>query len=68
MSEGIVKFYNAECGYGFIVNDQGRDIFVHNSAVELAGLRELKPDQRIIFDLESRDTRAPRAPNLKIVG
>jgi cold shock protein len=68
VSTGTVKFYNAERGYGFILDDGGRDIFVHSSAVKLAGLSELKPDQRINFDVEPGDARAQRAVNLKIVG
>lgn len=68
MSAGTVKFYNAERGYGFILDDGGREIFVHSSAVKLADLSELKPDQRISFDVEPGDARAQRAVNLKIVG
>ena len=68
MSTGTVKFYNAERGYGFILDDRGRDIFVHSSAVKLAGLSELEPGQRISFDVESGDERAQRAVNLKIIG
>jgi CspA family cold shock protein len=67
VSVGIVKFYNPERGYGFILDDHGRDIFVHNSAVKHAGLHDLKPGQHITFDLKPRDTRVPRAVNLKIV-
>ena len=69
MSTGTVKFYNAERGYGFIVDDEGRDIFVHSSAVKLAGLSELRPDQRIDFDVEyGGGSRGQRAVNLKVVG
>jgi len=69
MPTGIVKFYNAERGYGFIVDDEDRDIFVHSSAVKLAGLSELRPDQRVNFDVEpGGGSRGRRAVNLKIVG
>jgi CspA family cold shock protein len=68
VSTGTVKFYNTERGYGFILDDGGRDIFVHGSAVNLAGLSELEPGQRISFDVESGDARAQRAVNLKIIG
>jgi cold shock protein len=67
VSLGVVKFYNAERGYGFILDDHGREIFVHDSAVKRAGLTELKPDQNITFDLELGDMRSRRAVNLKIV-
>jgi len=67
MPTGIVKFYNTERGYGFIVDNEGREIFVHSSAVKLAGLRGLRPDQRITFDIEPGSSRGQRAVNLKIV-
>jgi CspA family cold shock protein len=68
VSKGIVKFYNAERGYGFILDDEGRDIFVHSSVVKLAGLSELRPEQRITFDVEPGGLGGRRAVNLKIVG
>jgi cold shock protein len=67
VSTGTVKFYNAERGYGFIVDDEGRDIFVHSSAVKLAGLSELQPNQRISFDIDRGGSRGQRAVNLKTV-
>jgi cold shock protein len=68
VSTGAVKFYNAERGHGFILDDKGRDIFVHSSAVKLAGLSELQPDQRLNFDVERGGSRGQRAVNLKVVG
>ena len=50
---GTVKFFNAERGYGFIKpDDGGRDVFVHVTAVERAGLKSLSEGQRISFDVE----------------
>jgi cold shock protein len=50
---GTVKFFNAERGYGFIKpDDGGRDVFVHITAVERAGLKALTEGQRISFDVE----------------
>ena len=50
---GTVKFFNAERGYGFIKpDDGGRDVFVHVTAVERAGLKSLAEGQRISFDVE----------------
>ena len=49
---GTVKFFNAERGYGFIKPyDGGRDVFVHVTAVERAGLKSLTEGQRISFDI-----------------
>lgn len=50
---GVVKFFNTERGYGFIKpDDGGRDVFVHITAVEQAGLKSLTEGQRITFDVE----------------
>ena len=55
---GTVKFFNGERGYGFIKpDDGGRDVFVHITAVERAGLKSLIEGQRISFDVEP-DRRA----------
>jgi cold shock protein len=54
MATGTVKFFNAQKGYGFIVQDAGGpDIFVHISAVERAGMRTLNEGQKISFDIEA---------------
>ena len=50
---GTVKFFNGERGYGFIKpDDGGRDVFVHITAVEHAGLKGLNEGQRIQFEVE----------------
>ena len=54
MPIGTVKWFNAQKGYGFIVQDAGGpDIFVHISAVERAGMRTLNEGQKISFDIEA---------------
>ena len=67
---GIVKFFNAERGYGFIKpDDGGRDVFVHITAVERAGLKSLAEGQRISFDVEpDKKGKGPKAVNLVITG
>jgi cold shock protein len=67
---GTVKFFNAERGYGFITPDAGgRDIFVHVTAVEQAGLKSLSEGQRISFDVEpDKKGKGPKAVNLVITG
>lgn len=66
--QGTVKFFNADKGYGFIKpDDGGRDIFVHVTAVEQAGLRGLDEGQRITFDIEpDKKGKGPKAVNLAI--
>ena len=52
MSEGKVKFFNSQKGFGFIEpTDGGKDAFVHISAVERAGLSDLREGQKVGFDL-----------------
>jgi CspA family cold shock protein len=67
---GTVKFFNGERGYGFIKpDDGGRDVFVHITAVERAGLKALNEGQRINFDVEpDKKGKGPKAVNLVITG
>ena len=66
---GVVKFFNADKGYGFIKPDDGSgDIFVHASAVEQAGLRALSEGQKIAFDVEpDKKGKGPKAVNLRLM-
>ncbi len=66
--QGIVKFFNAEKGYGFITpDDGGRDIFVHITAVETAGLSSLAEGQRVTFEIEpDKKGKGPKAVSLKL--
>ena len=69
MSNGTVKWFNAQKGYGFIQPDGGgKDVFVHISAVERAGLRELREGQKVAFEVVvDRNTGKSAAENLKTV-
>jgi len=66
MTTGTVKFFNESKGYGFIAPDGGgNDAFVHMTAVERAGMRSLRENQRVSYDLQ-QDTRGKMsAVNLK---
>jgi CspA family cold shock protein len=68
MPSGTVKWFNSDKGYGFIKPDAGgNDIFVHISAVERAGLKGLRDDQKVEYELrEGRDGRA-NADNLIVL-
>ena len=58
MATGTVKFFNAQKGYGFIVQDAGGpDVFVHISAVERAGMHTLNEGQKLSFDIEADRSR-----------
>ena len=64
MTIGVVKFFNATKGFGFISpEDGGKDIFVHVSAVEASGMRSLIDGQRVSFDVQA-DKKGPKAVNL----
>ncbi|MGZ2413057.1 cold shock protein [Sphingomonas sp. F9_3S_D5_B_2] len=66
MPIGTVKFFNDSKGYGFIQpDDGGNDAFVHITAVERAGMRSLRQDQRVSYDLEEDRRGKTAAVNLK---
>jgi CspA family cold shock protein len=49
---GTAKWFNATKGYGFIGREQGQDVFIHFSALQMEGYRKLEPDQRVEFSIE----------------
>ena len=65
---GTVKFFNGERGYGFIKpDDGGRDVFVHITVVERAGLKDFIEGQCISFEVESdKKGKGPKAVNLVV--
>ena len=69
MKTGTVKFYNSQKGYGFISpDDGGKDVFVHATALERAGLSGLVEGQKIGFDVETdRRSGKDAAANLQQV-
>jgi CspA family cold shock protein len=61
MATGVVKWFNAEKGYGFITGDgDGQDVFVHFSAIEMTGYRSLAEGQRVEFQVGAGD-KGPQA-------
>ncbi|MET9438928.1 cold-shock protein [Streptomyces sp. NPDC006551] len=64
MATGIVKWFNAEKGFGFIAQDGGGpDVFVHYSAIDAAGYRELDEGQKVAFDV----VQGPKGPQAEHV-
>jgi len=65
MTIGTVKFFNTSKGFGFIAPDGGgKDVFVHATAVEAAGMRSLNEGDKISFDTQP-DAKGSKAVNLK---
>ncbi len=68
MATGTVKWFNTTKGFGFIAPETGgKDVFVHISAVERAGLTGLSDDQKVRYDLESGRDGRELAGNLELV-
>ena len=64
MSTGKVKWFNQEKGFGFITNDEdGKDIFVHFSAIQTDGFKTLEEGQTVEFDI-TEGTKGPQATNV----
>jgi CspA family cold shock protein len=64
MPQGTVKWFNNKRGWGFIVKEDGEDIFVHYSAIQGDGFRSLMEGQRVQFDIEEGD-KGPAAANVE---
>ncbi len=66
MATGTVKWFNAQKGYGFIQPDDGsKDVFVHISAVERAGMSSLREGQKLTYELERSPQGRTSAVNLQ---
>jgi cold shock protein len=61
--QGKVKWFNAEKGYGFIETEQGGDVFVHFSAIQMDGYKALEEGQAVEFDIV-QGARGPQAANV----
>ncbi|MFC4022988.1 MULTISPECIES: cold-shock protein [Oceanobacillus] len=63
MENGVVKWFNAEKGYGFIQMDEGNDVFVHYSAIQEEGFKSLEEGQEVSFEVVDGE-RGPQAANV----
>ena len=66
MATGKVKWFNDAKGFGFIAREDGPDVFVHHSAIQADGYRELHEDQRVEFDIVKGD-RGLQADGVRVV-
>jgi CspA family cold shock protein len=63
LAEGVVKWFNANKGYGFIKREEGQDLFVHYSSINMKGYKNLTEGDRVSFEIEETD-RGPQAKNV----
>ncbi|GAA3899184.1 cold-shock protein [Streptomyces sp. NPDC003328] len=63
MASGIVKWFHAEKGFGFIAQDGGPDVFAHYSSIKGNGFRELVEGERVTFDV-TQGQKGPQAENI----
>ncbi len=67
MPQGSVKWFNGEKGFGFIAQDDGGpDVFVHFSAIEGQGYRNLEDNQRVEFDV-TQGPKGPQADKVRVI-
>jgi CspA family cold shock protein len=67
VATGTVKWFNSEKGYGFISQEDGPDVFVHFSAIQGEGYKNLEENQRVEFEL-TQGQKGPQAANVRVVG
>ena len=63
MQQGTVKWFNAKKGYGFISDAEGKDVFVHFSALNMEGFNELKDGEAVEFEVVEGE-KGPQAANV----
>lgn len=64
---GTVKWFNGSKGYGFIEREGGKDVFVHFSAIQADGFKNLNEGQKVEFTVE-QGPKGPQASNVTIIG
>jgi CspA family cold shock protein len=64
VATGTVKWFNPDKGYGFISREDGEDVFVHFSAIQGEGYRNLEENQRVEFDV-TQGQKGPQAANVR---
>lgn len=66
MTTGTVKWFDDAKGFGFIEREDGPDVFVHQTAIEMTGFRTLKEDQKVEFEVQE-GPKGPKAENVRPV-
>ena len=63
MKKGIVKWFNAEKGFGFITTEEGKDVFAHFTQIKMDGFKSLEEGQKVQFDI-TEGQKGPQAENI----
>jgi len=63
---GTVKWFNPKKGYGFITKEDGTDVFVHHTAINMKGFRTLEEGQKVEFDIVE-GPKGPQAANVTVI-
>ncbi len=64
--KGVVRWFNAQKGFGFITSDEGKDVFVHYSRLNMNGFKVLEQGQSVTFDIENGE-KGPQATNVTVI-
>lgn len=67
MPTGVVKWFSSQKGYGFVSQENGPDVFVHQSAIQGEGDKSLEENQKVEFDI-TEGPKGPQAVNVRPVG
>ena len=66
MSKGTVKWFNNQKGYGFFTDEEGKDVFVHFSGLNMEGFKTLEENQAVEFEV-SEGAKGPQATNVSVI-
>ncbi|HBZ02466.1 MAG TPA: cold-shock protein [Lachnospiraceae bacterium] len=66
MAKGTVKWFNNQKGYGFITDEEGKDVFVHFSGLNMEGFKTLSEGQEVEFNLTEGD-KGPQATDVTVI-